>query len=193
VLDTISSVPREAFVPETWRNLAFADLSIPLGHDQVMMQPKLEARLLQALEVMPFESALEVGTGSGYLTALLARLCKHVYSVDIEDEFCDTARQKMGLHGITNVTIEQGDASNGWDRHGPYDVIVLTGSAPCVPDAIRHDLRIGGRLFAVLGDAPAMEATLLTRHSEDQWSSETLFETELPRLKNFTTPAVFLF
>jgi len=193
VLDTISAIPREDFVPAAWRNLAFADLSIPLPHGQVMMPPRVEARLLQAIEVKPYETVLEIGTGSGYLTALLASMAKQVYSVDIHDDFVTGAQQHLSEHGIGNATIEHGDAANGWNSHGPYDVIVLTGSVPCIPEVMREALRIGGRLFAVLGDAPVMEAQLLTRHGKDEWSTETLFETELPPLQNVAAAATFSF
>ena len=193
VLDTIRAVPREDFVPESWRNLAFADMSIPLAHGQTMMPPRVEARLLQALEIKSFETVLEVGTGSGYLTAVLAKLAKQVYSVDIQTEFVEAAQQRLREHGISNASVEQGDAADGWPAHGPYDVIVLTGSAAVVPDAIRQSLRDGGRLFAVVGKAPVMEARLLSRREDGQWSDEALFETDLPRLENFEVAEQFLF
>jgi len=193
VLDTLNNTPREEFVPEAWRNLAFADLSIPLDHDQLMMPPRVEARLLQALEIKPFETVLEVGTGSGYLTALIAKLAKQVYSVDIHADFVETAQQTLAAHDINNAMVEQGDASSGWDRHGPYDVVILTGSTPAVPNALLQDLRVGGRLFAVTGDSPVMEAQLFLRPQIDEWSSETLFETVLPRLQGFDAPQQFLF
>jgi len=193
VLDTIRDVPRDEFVPENWRNLAFADMSIPLPQGQTMMPPRVEARLLQALEIQPFESVLEVGTGSGYLTAVLAKLAKQVYSVEIQAELVGPAQQRLRDHGITNATIKAGDGSDGWPEQGPYDVIVLTGSAAAVPEAIKQNLRSGGRLFAVIGDAPVMEARLLMRREDGQWSNETLFETELPGLKNFEVAEQFQF
>lgn len=193
VLDTIRDVPRDEFVPENWRNQAFADMSIPLTQGQTMMTPRVEARLLQALEIQPFESVLEVGTGSGYLTAVLAKLAKQVYSVEIQAELVEPAQQRLRDHGITNATIKAGDGSDGWPDQGPYDVIVLTGSAAAVPEAIKQNLRSGGRLFAVIGEAPVMEARLLMRREDGQWSNEVLFETELPRLKNFEVAEQFQF
>ena len=193
VLDTLRAVPREDFVPQGWRNLAFADMSIPLADGQSMMPPRVEARLLQALEIQPFETVLEIGTGSGYLTAVLAKLCKQVYSVEIRAGFIEPAQQRLREHDIPNATISNADGSSGWPEQGPYDIIVLTGSAAVVPDAIKQNLRIGGRLFAVVGKAPVMEARLLRRREDAQWSDEALFETELPRLDNFEIAEQFLF
>jgi protein-L-isoaspartate(D-aspartate) O-methyltransferase len=193
VLDAMREIPREDFVSETWRNLAFADFSIPLEHRQSMMPPRVEARLLQAVAVRPFETVLEVGTGSGYLTALLARFAKHVYSVDIHQDFTTAAAARLAALGITNTTLEQGDAAAGWNTHGPYDVIVLTGSVDHLPEAFRDSLRPHGRLFAVIGEPPVMEARLLERGNNDQWSSETLFETVAPALENLAPAREFSF
>ena len=193
VLDTFSAIPREQFVPEAWRNMAFTDFSIPLDHGQVMMPPRLEGRFLQAIEVQPFESVLEVGTGSGYLTAALASLAKHVYSVDLHADFIERAAKHLAANNLNNVTLEQGDAANGWDAHGPYDVIVLTGSVPELPAAFRNALRIGGRLIAVVGGDPIMEVILVTHGDEQQWSREALFETDLPPLENVTHRQAFVF
>ena len=193
VLDTLRAVPREDFVPDAWRNLAFADMSIPLDHGQCMMPPRVEARLLQALEIKPFETVLEVGTGSGYLTAALANLAKHVYSVELQAEFVEAAQQRLLAQGISNASVEQGDAAEGWPSHGPYDVIILTGSAAAVPDGIKQNLRTGGRLFAVVGDAPVMEARLMSLGEDGRWSNEALFETDLPRLEHFEVAEQFLF
>jgi len=193
VLDAIREVPREDFVPEAWRNLAFADFSIPLEHGQLMMPPRVEARLLQAVAVKPFETVLEVGTGSAYLTALLARAAKHVYSVDIHQEFITAAAPRLAAHGVTNVTLEQGDAADGWDTHGPYDVIILTGSVPQLPEAFRDSLRPHGRLFVITGEPPVMEARLLERGDNNEWSTETLFETDAPALENVAAVQEFSF
>jgi protein-L-isoaspartate(D-aspartate) O-methyltransferase len=193
VLDAIREIPREKFVPEAWRNLAFADFSIPLEHGQLMMPPRIEARLLQAVAVKPFETVLEVGTGSGYLSALLARFAKHVYSVDLHQDFITAAAARLAALGITNATLEQGDAADGWDAHGPYDVIVLTGSAPHLPEAFRDSLRPHGRLFAIIGEPPVMEARLRERGDHDGWSTETLFETDAPTLENIAAVQEFSF
>jgi protein-L-isoaspartate(D-aspartate) O-methyltransferase len=193
VLDLIAEVPREDFVPEPYRNLAYADIAVPLGHGQVMMHPKIEARLLQALDLHPTDSVLEVGTGSGYLTALLARSAHHVYSVDIIPAFKAQAEEKLAVHGIDNVTLEVGDAARGWPRHGLYDVIAITGSVLELPSSFLQSLNRGGRLFAVVGAAPIMEAVLIRRVGDSEWSRESLFETELPRLINAPVSARFVF
>ncbi|MDR9437664.1 MAG: protein-L-isoaspartate O-methyltransferase, partial [Thiohalophilus sp.] len=133
VLDLLIEVPREDFVPPEFRKLAFTDMNIPLGHDEVMMSPKFEARMLQGLTVRPDDTILEVGTGSGYVTALLARLGKHVYSVDLHGDFVEAAQAKLNAHNIHNVTLDVGDAAHGWDKHAPYDVICITGSLPILP------------------------------------------------------------
>ncbi|QKT03216.1 protein-L-isoaspartate O-methyltransferase [Ectothiorhodospiraceae bacterium 2226] len=191
VLDLLAGAPREAFVPERYRKLAFADMNIPLGRDQVMMPPKLEARMLQALNPQPHETVLEVGTGSGFVTYLLSRLARHVYSVDIIPEFKTAAQEKLSAQGATNVSLDVGDAARGWPRHAPYDVIAITGSLPLPPEDFLSDLALGGRLFAVVGDAPVMEARLITRVAEDEWVHESLFETELTPLINAPQPPRF--
>ncbi len=184
VLDVLEAVPREDFVPAEWRNLAYVDEFIPLPGGEVMLPPRIEARLLQALDVQPEETVLEVGTGSGYFTALLAKLARHVYSVEIDPELSASAGEKLREHGIANVTLEVGDAARGWDRHAPYNAIAITGSLPELPDAFREQLTIGGRLVAIVGEAPVMEAVLIRRLGESEWSEEFLFETVVPPLKN---------
>jgi len=193
VLDLLRQLPREEFVPDALRHLAFVDMNLPLGHGEVMMSPKMEARLLQALELTPKARVLEVGTGSGYFTALLARLAGQVYSVDIEPAFAQQARARLASHGITNVEVECGDAARGWDAHGPYDAIVLTGSVPVLPEGHRRALAIGARLCAVVGTAPVMEAVIVQRTGPDGWRTTSLFETELPPLRNAEAPARFVF
>ncbi len=193
VLDLVSCAPREDYVPEPYRRLAFADMNIPLGHGQVMMTPKLEARLLQELEIKPEDKILEIGTGSGYVTSLLATFGRHVYSVEIIPEFKTEAERKLSAHGIRNVTLEVGDGANGWDRHQPYDVILITGSLPELPDGFRRSLAPGGRMIAIVGESPVMEATLMRRLDSDNWSETSLFETDLPPLINAKRPEVFVF
>ena len=191
VLDLLNKLPREDFVPERYRKLAYMDTTISLGNDQVMMPPRVEARILQALNVQPDETVLEVGTGSGYVTALLASLGEHVYSVDINAEMTRTASDKLADRGISNVTLETGDAARGWDAHAPYDVIVITGSLPLLPTSFKQTLKEGGRLVAVVGDSPVMEVVLITRVGESEWAQETLFETDLPALINAPEPERF--
>lgn len=193
VLDLIEALPREGFVPKTYLTLAYADLNIPLAHDQVMMAPKVEARLLQSLAVRPQDVALEIGTGSGYLTALLARSARKVYSVDIYPDLVEEAGRRLVAHSIDNVMLETGDAANGWDHHAPYDVIAVTGSLPILPDALRRSLARGGRLFVITGEAPVMEARLITRTGEQEWTDKGLFETVLPPLVNAQPPRRFTF
>jgi protein-L-isoaspartate(D-aspartate) O-methyltransferase len=193
VLDLLMHLHREDFVPEQHRALAFADLEIPLGHGECMLAPKLEARMLQELGVQRGDSILEIGTGSGYMTALLANLGRHVYSVDIVPDFTRSAAARLAAHNISNVTLETGDAARGWDKHGPYDVIVLTGSVPVLPENFQQSLNPGGRLLAVVGVAPAMQARLLTRAGGGACSAVTLFETCVPSLKNALQLQRFVF
>ncbi|MGB5260174.1 MAG: protein-L-isoaspartate O-methyltransferase [Gammaproteobacteria bacterium] len=192
VLDTMNTVPREAFVPERYASLAFADTNIPLGHEQVMMAPKVEGRLLQALAIEPQHSILEVGTGSGYLTACLARLGRHVTSMDIKPDFIEAAGERLTAQGIANVTLQTGDAlaDTGAAR---YDIIAVTGSLPVLRQQFHHKLEAGGRLFVISGELPIMEAGLITRVDEANWARESLFETCIPPLINAETPAVFKF
>lgn len=191
VLDLLTQVPREEFVPPAFRKLAFADMNVPLAHGQVMMQPKLEARLVQSLDLQPQDTVLEIGTGSGYLTALLAKRARHVYSVDLYADFSAEARPKLSTHGIGNVTLETGDAAQGWAQHGPYDAIAVTGSLPLFSEAFQRQLKTGGRLFMIVGSSPAMEALLITRLGKEQWLRESLFETDIPALINAPQPPAF--
>jgi protein-L-isoaspartate(D-aspartate) O-methyltransferase len=192
VLDILSQVPREDFVPSPYRKLAFADTPIPLGHGQFMMNPNLEGRLLQSLGIRPSDRILEIGTGSGYLAACLAHLGASVLSVDIFPEFTQTARQNLDRHRIKNVRLQTGDGARDWNGKF-YEAIALTGSLPTLPDSWRRRLAIGGRLFAVVGTPPVMEALLVTRVGEQEWNEESLFETELPPLLNSHEPTVFEF
>ena len=193
VLDLLFRVRREDYVPEQYRALAFADMEIPLGHGEKMLQPKLEARMLQELALKNTDQILEVGTGSGHMTALLASLGGHVYSVEIVPEFSVSAAAKLQAHGIANVTLETGDAARGWDTHAPYDAIVLTGSVPVLPEAFQKCLKPGGRLIAVVGEPPVMEARLITRVSSGAYNSIGLFETCIAPLKNALQPERFVF
>lgn len=182
VLDTIAAVPREEFVPQHLRNLAFADTGIPIGHGQFMMAPKVEARMLQALDLRRSDRVLEIGTGSGYVTALLASLAAHVTSIDIYEDFVAGASTHLGKLGLANVVLEAGDGLHGWPARAPYDAIAVTGSVPELPAGLTAQLAPEGRLFAVIGRAPVMQAQLLTRIGEKQWATEILFETELAPL-----------
>ena len=193
VLDLLLRVRREEYVPARYRALAFADMEIPLGHGETMLAPRIEARMLQELALAPGDRILEVGTGSGYMTALLASQGSHVCSVDIVPEFTQTAGAKLAAHGVTNVTLETGDAARGWDRHAPYDAIVVTGSMPVLPDAFPKSLRPGGRLIAVVGEPPVMEAQLITCVAAGAYSTTGLFETCIAPLRNAVQPERFVF
>ncbi len=195
VLDLLRALRREDFVPEEYRNLAFTDMEIPLGHGEVMLSPKFEATILQEVGVKADDRVLEVGTGSGFMTALLARMAHRglVRSVDIVPEFVARAEAILKQHGINNVVLEVGDAAQGWPQGGPYDIVVLTGSVPVLPAAFLAALKVGGRLFAVVGEAPVMEARLVTRVTEDAYRTTNLFETVIPPLKNAMQPQRFVF
>jgi protein-L-isoaspartate(D-aspartate) O-methyltransferase len=158
-----------------------------------MMAPQVEARLLQALAVKPTDKILEIGTGSGYMTWLLAQLGAKVHSVEIRAEFTDRASGRLAAHGARNVELEIGDGAQGWDKHAPYDVILVTGSLPMLPDGFKKNLAVGGRLIAIVGQSPAMEARLITRITESGFDTRGLFETDLPALKNALAPSAFAF
>jgi protein-L-isoaspartate(D-aspartate) O-methyltransferase len=193
VLDTLFGIKREDFVPEKYRPLAFVDMEIPIGHGEVMLAPKLEARLLQELTLEKTDRVLEVGTGSGYSTALLAALAGHVYSVEIHPDLSEAAAAKLAAHGIANVTLEAADAALGWTRHAPYDAILLTGSVPLLPAPLRGQLAPGGRLLAVVGDPPVMTARLTTCVTEGVYNETGLFETCIAPLRNVPQPERFVF
>jgi protein-L-isoaspartate(D-aspartate) O-methyltransferase len=193
VLDVLATTPRERFVPERYRNLAFADVEIPIGYGEVMMMPKVEGRLLQALAVQDTDRALEIGTGSGYLTACLAKLAASVVTVELEQELSQAAHQRLAGLELENVEYRIGDAADGWIEDGRFEVIAVTGSVPVLPEGFKQQLTVGGRLFIIVGDKPVMEALLVTRVNEREWTTESLFETELPPLKNASRPAQFVF
>jgi protein-L-isoaspartate(D-aspartate) O-methyltransferase len=192
VLALLSVVKREQFVPEGRQALVFMDLEIPLGFGAFMWQPKLEARVLHELHIKKNERVLEVGTGSGYLTALLSRLAAQVASVEIVPELSAQAAHNIAAQDFDNVQLEVGDAANSWG-HSKYDVIVLTGSVPVDPVAYQQQLNVGGRLFAIVGDAPAMQAKVISRLAPDVFESVTLFETNVAPLQNAPQPQRFKF
>ncbi len=194
VLRLFQLCPRDTYVPEEYRALAYADTRIPLGHEQEMMLPREEARLLQALQLEGGDTVLEVGTGSGYLTSLLAASSRHVTSVEIIEELSGRAGRTLTAEGVYNVTLEIGDGHRGWPAGGvAYDAIALTGSVHRLDPALLDQLAVGGRLFAIVGRAPAMEACLITRTSNRQWDSESLFETVVPPLEGGDPPQRFEF
>lgn len=193
VLELLNEVPREHFVAESQVGLAFADVELPIGYGRTMLSPKLEGRILQAVSVKKTDKVLLIGTGSGYLTALLAKLAAHVHSVEINPALSEIAGKRLAAEGIRNVTLYIGDAANGWPAEAPYDVIVYTGSMQLRPIAAEKMLTVGGRLFVVIGEAPIMQANLTQRVSEDAFRHETLFETCLPMLINSPQTTKFEF
>ncbi len=193
VLELFETVHREDFVPSEYRRLALADINIPLAHDQVTMTPKVEARLLQGLAIRRTDRVLEIGTGCGFLTALLGCSAGQVHSVDIFPGFTGAAAPRLARYGIENVQLYTGDAALGWPQAGPCDVIVVTGSVPVLPDAYAAQLNAGGRLFVIVGQSPVMEALLITRGADGALAREALFETDLPPLLGLPTPSAFRF
>ncbi|MGH8732308.1 MAG: protein-L-isoaspartate O-methyltransferase family protein [Burkholderiales bacterium] len=193
VLDLLYLVPREEFVPEKHRVLSFSDLQIPIGESERRWEPKLEARVLQEMHLRKTDRVLEVGTGSGYFTALLAHCAAHVHSVEIKPALAQLGRANLERHGADNVTLEIGDAARGWPGRAPYDVIVLTGSTPLLPRSLVEQLAPGGRLFAVVGEAPAMTARLVGSGAAGAWRTTDLFETVIAPLANAERPSRFRF
>ncbi len=193
VLDLLFRVKREDFVPREHAGLAFADLEIPLGHGEAMMQPKVEARILQELGVQAHENVYEVGTGSGYLTALLARRARHVTSVEIHADLQAAAAKSLERAAIGNVTLLQGDGARAPLAESAFDVIVITGSTPILPQAFLDRLAPGGRLFAVVGDVPVMKAMVVRQPAAGAFQHAELFETLVKPLVNAAQPPRFRF
>lgn len=193
VIDLLDTLPRDHFAPDEYKNLAYSDTEIPLGNGQSMMAPKIEAKLLQALNVQPSHRILEIGTGSGFLSACLAKLGNRVISVEIDESFIAAAKDKLADLGINNVEIRHLDGLAGPVEGGPYDIIAVTGSLPVMNDLFKEQLKVGGRLFVVTGEEPIMEANLITRVSESDWRTEVLFETELAPLTNAPRHSKFSF
>jgi protein-L-isoaspartate(D-aspartate) O-methyltransferase len=193
VLDTLFAVKREDYVPEKYRPLAFVDMEIPLGHGEMMLAPKLEARMLQELTLKNTDRVLEIGTGSGYMAALLAALAEHVFSVEVHEDLSEAAAARLAARGVGNVTLEVGDAGRGWRRHAPYDVIVLTGSVPLVPTDLAAQMKAGGRLLAIVGEPPVMTAKLVSWMGDGAWNEVGLFETCIAPLHNVPQPERFVF
>lgn len=182
VLGLLAVVKREDFVPDSLKALAFADLELPIGNGQTMLQPKIEARILQEVGIRNTDIVLEVGTGSGYMAALLASKAEYVYSVEIDPQLAEDARRTLQRTGVANVSVETGDASRGWPAHSPYDVIVISGSLPELPEAFLQQLKIGGRLAAFIGEPPVMEARLIIRTDDQAFNTINLFETVVAAL-----------
>lgn len=192
VLDVIANTPREYFVPPIYKDVAFADMCIPLAHGQTMLLPREEAKIIQTLNIQISDRVLEVGTGTGYMTALLAPLCKYVDSVDIFSDFTEQAQSKLTELNIHNINLLTGDVFD-LEFTASYDVIVITGALFFLPMYFRKLLNSGGRLFCVAGQPPAMEASLITHHKNGHWTEEKLFETVTSRLINAPKQSLFSF
>lgn len=194
LLERLREVPREDFVPKNLRAAAFADTPIPIGRGQVMFAPMLDARLVNALALTPDDRVLEVGTGTGYVTAVMAGLARLIHSVEIIPEFKLRAAVSLAAQGVANAVLEVGDAARGFGRHAPYDAILVSGALPLGPDAhFRESLAVGGRLVVIVGVSPAMEARLIVREDADRFSERSLFETDVPVLINAPQPKRFYF
>ncbi len=193
ILDTIMAESRERFVPYELLSMAFADMNLPIGDGQVMMQPNVEARLLQALQPQSDESVLEIGTGTGYMTALLAKLANFVQTVEIREQLAEFAHANLSESRIGNVDIFIGDGAQGWDAGFSPDCIVLSGSVPRLPDFYKNCLAVGGRLVAIVGSEPIMNAVVVQRVDENAWNTTSLFETCLPPLDHVNDEREFEF
>lgn len=193
VLDLLSVVRREEFVPPAYRSLAFVDMEIPLPHGENMLAPKVEARLLQELTLSPVDTVLEIGTGSGYMAALLAGKAARVLSVEIDDELRAFASANLTRAGVRNVSVVAGDGAAGFAEAGEVDAVVVSGSLPFVPDTMLKQLRPGGRLVAIVGDPPIMTAQLIHRIADGSYETLNLFETFAKPLRNARQPVRFTF
>jgi protein-L-isoaspartate(D-aspartate) O-methyltransferase len=193
VIDLLYVVHREEFVPTAYRFLAFADTEIPLGHGASMFAPKIEALALQMLKIRKTDKVLEIGTGSGYMAALLAAHAAHVHSVEIVPELAESARALLKRQDIGNVAVVTGDAAHGWAAQAPYDVIMASGGLPMLPQQLLDQLKVGGRLLAFIGESPVMEMQLVTRIAEKNFECVSLLETMVPQLVNAQQPAHFSF
>ncbi len=193
VLALLASVRRDAFVPEAYKALAYADMEIPLPGGQCMLAPRLEARLLQDLAIKKTDKVLEIGTGSGFLTALLAHQAASVLSLELSPELVALAKGNLQKAGISNADVRQGDGAHGAAAHGPFDVIVLGGSVAEVPQELLQQLKVGGRLGAVVGDEPVMCGTFVTRTSATDFRTVQPWDCDAPRLQNFAEKSRFTF
>lgn len=195
VLDALASVPREAFVPDAYRGLAYADIEVPLGAQTLMLAPRLVGRLLQSLAVEPGDKVLEIGTGSGYLTACLSRLGARVVSTEVDPDLAAAARERLAALKYERIEIRESDGLAGPMPEGPFDAIAVTGSMPtdAALPMLREQLTIGGRLVCFVGEDPAMSCIRIGRVNQRDFNTRTLFETSVPPLANVAEPIGFEF
>jgi len=193
VLDLLMSVRREEFVPEAYKSLALSEAEIPLGHGASMLIPVIEGKILQAIQVKRSDKVLEVGAGSGYFAALLAARADWVRTVEIEPALVTMAHENLKRYGVENVIVEEGDAICGWPSKAPYDLIVVSGGVPFIPETLLQQLKVGGRLFAFVGEPQLMTATLVTQVSEGNFRTESLFENAVPMMRNAPQKSQFKF
>lgn len=193
VLDLLATIPREHFVPTEFQQLAFSDTYIPIGFGQVMLPPKIVGRLLQALNIDHQESVLEIGTGTGYITALISELAKKVVSLEIIPELSLQAKERLTALDLHNIHLVVENGVEGYMPNAPFDVIVMTGSLPYLPKILREQLSVGGRLFAFIGELPIISAVSLTRVGKEHWKEQILFETDVPSLNHTLKQTLFQF
>lgn len=191
VLEALGTVRREDFVPARHRNLAFADIALPIGHGEVMFKPVVEGRILQAIALIPGERVLEIGTGTGFLTACMAQLGASVHSIERHADLADVARAQLAAAQLRNTKVEVADALRDFSSSESFDVVVVGGAVHALPDRFRNWVKPGGRLFAIVGDSPAMQATLFERVDATHWRQESLFETDVPYLLHAEPPRRF--
>lgn len=184
VLDLMATLPREQFVPDAYQGLAFADIAIPLGNNRFMLHPREEGRLIQAIKPSLKKKALVLGSGSGYVTALVASMTEEVIAIDTDEEFVTSTMENLEALNITNVTVSCAAVAGGFADQGPYDAIIVLGSMQVMPESIKQQLAVGGRMFCIIGKEPTMEALLIHRIGENEWLDEGLFETLVPALEN---------
>ncbi len=193
VLHLLSVIKREDFVPPAQQEMAFADMEIPLGHGQRMLAPRIEARMLQDAAIKKHEKVLEIGSGSGYMTALLAHQAQRVISLEVDPELVKMARTNLQKAGIHNAEVRQGDGATGTLSDAPFDVIMLCGSVAQVPQNLLDQLKVGGRLLAIVGEEPTMCVTIVTRDAQASFKTRQVWDTVAPRLLNFPVPSQFKF
>jgi protein-L-isoaspartate(D-aspartate) O-methyltransferase len=193
VLEALGAIRREDFAPPRYRKLAFSDMALPLEHGQVMMKPVVEGRMLQALDIQPDSDVLEIGTGTGFITACLAHLGREVLSVDIFEDLAERAGERLKLLGLGNARIEVADAMGDFDPGRRFDAVAVTGAVAAIPQRFLDWVRPGGRLFVIEGASPAMQAWRLSHGEDGHWQRESLFETDLPYLIHAEPEARFVF